>query len=59
MKNKTLTELYLRHLDNERVAESLVKKPHLLGVALVQANCRRRVERRRVVAEMFRAAKIN
>lgn len=58
MKNKSLTEIYLRGLDNQRVAESLLKKPHLLGVALVQANCKRRVERRRVVAEMFRASKV-
>lgn len=55
-KNKTLSELYLRHLDSERVAEKMLRKPHLLGRALVTANCRRRVERRRVIAEMFRAS---
>ena len=56
-KNKSLTQLYLKHLDSERVAEKILRKPYLLGRALVTANCRRRVERRRVVAEMFRAAK--
>lgn len=55
MKTKSLTELYLKFLDSERVAEKLIAKPHLLGRAMVQANCKRRVERLRVISEMRKA----
>lgn len=43
---------------SKNIALAILHKPHLLGLAVVQANCKRRVIRRRVIAEMFEAAKI-
>lgn len=34
------------------IAEAILKKPHLLGKALFEANCKKREERLRVVVAM-------
>lgn len=37
---------------NYLIAESILKKPHLLGKALLEANCVKREERLKTIIEM-------
>lgn len=47
-----------KKIESGIIAAAILKKPHLLGKAIFEANCKRREERLKAVIEMRLAAKM-
>lgn len=47
----------MEKIDTKKLAQAIIKKPNLLGKALLQANCKRREARLQMIIEMRLASK--